>query len=385
MTVSYFDTQDSNFTGSDRNAFHVRTHPNHSRSDSLEMQIVSAEEWDALAGGFSDIIPEQTGSYNCGHWGEGNLEFVVFSSEAGPVGGAALIVKRIPVINSGFAILKWGPIFQKSGNNFDATMYAKIIDCLKTEYCTRRNFHLTIMPAAKPIISDECDSILVKAGFSRGEYLAAPERYLVNVQDDSETLRVNLDQKWRYNLKKAWKNDFDIRIVEPKEGLPIFLELYREMVDRKQFMDASAIGALENVMDKSTNELRPLIVLVSHEDKVTAGGVFHVRGEMASYMFGATDYRALKLKAGYALHWWVAEFLCKARDVSWYDLGGNDLDQGLHQFKKGFVGKSGHILMAPPRYHYAQSMLAKLVGFAAFKARDGLAGIKRALHQFRGK
>ena len=111
------------------------------------------------------------------------------------------------------------------------------------------------------------------------------------------------------------------------------MDLYSQMIDRKNFLDSSGIGALETMIKNSPENTRPMIALVSHEGEVTAGGVFHVAGNMASYMFGATDARALKLKAGYALHWWVAEYLIKQQKFDWYDLGGNDLDKGLHQFK----------------------------------------------------
>ena len=346
----------------------------------IELEQISAKEWDLMASRYADLFPEQMGSFNCGHWGDENLEFLVFKHKTGPIGGAAMLVKKIPFTNTGIAILKWGPVFQPIGQKFDVVLYSKIIDTLKDEYCFRRNYNLTIMPPARPGISDECESILIAQGFEAGEFLPAPERYLVNVQDDPELLLKNLDQKWRYNLRKALKNNFDIRIATPTEGLENFLKLYRKMLDRKKFNDSSAIDALENVIKNSPASIRPMIVLVSHENEVTAGGIIDLTGDMASYMFGATDERALKLKAGYALHWWVANYLISQEHIQWYDLGGNDRDRGLHQFKKGFVGKSGHIVISPPKFHFANSFTARFVGLAAFKTRNILARTRGMLH-----
>jgi hypothetical protein len=67
--------------------------------------------------------------------------------------------------------------------------------------------------------------------------------------------------------------------------------------------------------------------------------VVAVCGDTAFYVFGATDDAALALNAGYALQWWIVEWL-STLPVRWYDLGGEALDAGLRQFKKGLVGKA---------------------------------------------
>ncbi len=385
MTDSYSPTYAETYLTGPSGTEHADIEAARPIAGSLQLEFVPSSEWNRLAGEFTDIIPEQMASFNLGHWGEETLEFAIFRRNARLVGGAVLIVRTIPFTETGVAILKWGPICHRSGTDFDVNLYEDIIESLKDAYCRVRNFHLTIVPLAKPITAEKNQTSLCKLGFHEGERPAAPLRYLVNVGCAPETLLASLDQKWRYNLRKALKNKFEISVVDPETGLDAFLQLYSQMIERKKFLDASAIAALERIVRESSEETRPMIVLVSHEGKVTAGGVFHVAGNMASYMFGATDDRALKLKAGYALHWWVAELLCNRQHIDWYDLGGNDLDQGLHQFKKGFVGKSGHVLLSPPRYHFAQSISAKLAGFAAFQVRDGLSSVRRRLHKLKTK
>ncbi|MEM7214180.1 MAG: peptidoglycan bridge formation glycyltransferase FemA/FemB family protein [Pseudomonadota bacterium] len=385
MITSNFTAAAPNFFATDEMPAKLVAVPSDNLSLDLKLEYVSARQWDEVAAEFADLIPEQMGSFNSGHWGEDNVEFVTFRKNAELVGGAVLIVRKIPFSGTGVAMLKWGPIFQKPGTSFDAVMYRATISCLKAEYCKKRKLHLTVVPVAKPETSEHCTKLLPEMDFEKGDGFPAPERYIVNVQDSSEALMTSLDQKWRYNLRKALKNDFSIRVVDPLKGLDEFLDLYSQMIDRKQFHDSSAINALEKIVKESPEETRPIIVLVSHDSRVTAGGVFHVAGNMATYMFGATDTRALKLKAGYALHWWVAEYLCEQQGIDWYDLGGNDLDGGLHQFKKGFVGKSGHILNSPHRYHFAQSISAKLAGFMAFRVRDLIASASRKLHSIKNK
>jgi len=351
----------------------------------ISLEIVSSVQWDEMAELFDDMIFEQTGIFNIAHWDKDNIECVKISRGGAIIGGAALIVRKIPFTSTGLAILKWGPVWRLRNSEPQANNYDAIIHALIGEYCEKRKFHLTIMPMAIPFAVDKACDVLSSIGFKSGNMLAAPGKYFVDTSQKPEELIASLNQKWRYNLRKANKNEFDIQFVEGDEGLDVFLELYSSMMKRKQFLDASAIGSLRQIMKGNVDDVRPKIVIARHKGEVTAGGVFFVHGKMASYMFGATDNRALALKAGYAMHWWVAEYLCNQKYVNWYDLGGNDLDAGLHQFKKGFVGKTGIILQAPPRYHYASSILAGAAGGLVFWLRDARAAAKRMFHKLKHK
>ncbi|MFK5978224.1 MAG: peptidoglycan bridge formation glycyltransferase FemA/FemB family protein [Rhizobiaceae bacterium] len=351
----------------------------------IVLERVSVNEWDSMANLFFDIIPEQTGIFNTSHWGDEYIECVKILQYGKLLGGAVLLVRKIPCSPTGLAVLKWGPVWRTDVSNLEIKQYRIVIQALIEEYCTNRNYHLTIMPLAVPEVSDDMCCELKKIGFQTGKSWAAPERYIVNTNQTLDQLMASLNQKWRYNLRKANKNEFKIEFVDDNQGLEKFLSLYDSMIERKQFLDSSAIGSLRKIMNDGAGGVRPKIVLVSHDGVVTAGGVFSIIGDMAVYMFGATDERALALKAGYAMHWWVAEYLCNSKSTIWYDLGGNDLDAGLHQFKKGFVGKTGHILQTPPRYHYAASVTAKFTGNAIFYLRDVKNNATRMLHQIKQK
>ncbi|MCP4185320.1 MAG: aminoacyltransferase [Hyphomicrobiales bacterium] len=351
----------------------------------IELEIISENEWDNIATRFGDIIPEQTGTFNVSRWGHDNIECVKILRHGEIIAGAVLIVRKIPFSTTGLAVLKWGPVWYSRDPDHNFSNYSLAVKAIMSEYCEKRNFHLTIMPMAVPQIADKTCEELLSLGFKLGNSLAAPERYFVNTDQNPECLMTSLNQKWRYNLRKAHKNDFDIQFADDEHGLEVFQGLYTDMIERKQFLDASAIGSLRNIMQSDVKNVRPKIVLVYHNGKVTAGGVFSVIGNMAVYMFGATDDRALTLKAGYAMHWWVAEHFCNREDINWYDLGGNDLDAGLHQFKKGFVGKTGVILQAPARYHFTSSIAASLAGYAVFKLRDSRGVAMKLIHNLKQK
>ncbi|WP_295317716.1 GNAT family N-acetyltransferase, partial [Roseobacter sp.] len=251
---------------------------------------------------------------------------------------------------------------------------------LWSEYVEKRGFWLTIMPGADPVWSAETANILDRLGFHQGASLAAPERYLVNVDLSAEMLRRSLDQKWRYNLKRAEKNAFEITILEAGDGLDRFMALYDRMLQRKDFNDGSAIWTLPDILATRTAELLPMVVMVRHEGRDTAGAIVDTSGERAVYLYGATDDRALPLKAGYALHWWIAERLCAMPGVKWYDLGGDQGDQGLRQFKKGFVGKEGVIAVMPAERHASASLKGWIAGRTVYGLR-GAQQVAADLHQ----
>ena len=348
-------------------------------ADGVQLRSVTPAQWDRLADQFSDVLTEQTGAYNASRWGDSNIECVLFEAGNRLMGGASVIVRRIAALGTGIALVKWGPVWRHSEGGIDMGSYAAIVNALQREYAERRNLHLSIAPPACDQVQDAMCETLLEAGFTEGPKLNAPLRYFVNTAIDEEALLASLDQKWRYNMRKSLKAGLEVAFAEDEADLDDFMKLYREMLARKKFHDHSAIDSLPHMMRDQAPPLRPHIVLVRHEGQPTAGGVFFFAGRTASYMFGASDARALKLRAGYAMHWWVAQKLCAREGIDWYDLGGNDLDAGLHQFKKGFVGRSGLMIDAPARYQFAATTKADLFGRSVYALREAKSSLERGL------
>jgi hypothetical protein len=57
---------------------------------------------------------------------------------------------------------------------------------------------------------------------------------------------------------------------------------------------------------------------------IVAGAIIITAGDRAVYLYGATNDRALPLRAGYFLHWYVIRWLRDNTRANWYDLGGTD-------------------------------------------------------------
>ena len=344
-------------------------------------RYVDSPQFDQAAVTFEDVISEQTSRYVESRWGASRTERVVVERADELIAVAVVVVFAIPGTERGLAILKWGPLWRQKGKTPDVTHLRGALQALAGEYVERRGCFLSVQTHADPEFGDAQVEALKGLGFTQGTSLRYPDRYLVDVSVPYEEVKSSLDQKWRYNLKKSLKNDLEIKFVEAEEGYEAFMQLYDQMLDRKQFRDTSAVHTLEDLVKADQPDLKPVFVMVYCDGRPTAGAVLSIAGERAVYLYGATDDRALRLKAGYAMHGWIAEWLCGLSGVRWYDLGGTDGEAGLHQFKKGFCGKLGRIETTPPSYRRSRSALDDLLGRTIYMAHDVKAATSRTLHR----
>jgi hypothetical protein len=329
---------------------------------------VDAASWERLVSGFEDATYDQTHVYGAYLWGEPQLSHLVLRrADGGVVGAAQVVLLRPPLLGRGLAYVKFGPLWRRKDESADPRALAAMLDALKEEYAVHRGFLLTVLPPPDPVEHDRWRSSLDAAGFRARRRLIDPNRYLVDLSIGHDDQLRSLQQKWRYNLNKSLAHDLTIRRAEREPGLEAFGELYRSMVARKGFVDQSGIGALPALLSDLPPAMHPRVYLGEHAGRPTVGAVVGLIGGTAYYLFGATDDRALALKAGYALQWWiVAELRGAAR---WYDLGGEAGEDGLRQFKKGLVGKSGVVLPMLGEFDFWTSRLGRLSGDTVFAAR----------------
>lgn len=352
----------------------------------LEARFFAAKDWDKIAVEFRDVIHEQTECFNALRWQPDRVQRVAFYRDGVLVSGAVVLIIRFPVVGSGVAVVKWGPLWRKRGRNEDVAVLLATVAELRRIYAEQEGLFLSFFPRADAEISTAEVSALKACGFREGEALDDPDRYFVNTGTSSAELRSSLAQKWRYNLKKAEQNGLTSRFVEGADGLGIFTKLYNEMLERKAFHDTSAIGTLPGLMAANEQRLRPLIIVVDdREGNPVAGAVVDASGERAVYLYGATNGQALPLKAGYVMHWTIAEHLIEDPNSRWYDLGGADTDSNLHQFKKGLVGKAGVINETPCYYHYGATIKSRTLGHLLYFARRNKGRLARKLHDLRHK
>jgi hypothetical protein len=345
-------------------------------------QIVSPELWDRTIAGFDEVCQEQLYVFAKTRWPSVEHEPVLFWRGGEVVGGSLMMIQPLPLKLSALAVAKWGPMLARADHPDKLDIYREMIDALVADYAVKRKLMLSVLPRASLSPFNAEYDHLTHRGFARGSELGFPNRYIVNLRLSDDEQRKSFEQKWRYHLKKSEKEGLVFEHA-PASRLPEFSALYEKMLDRKKFADHSAYETVPALMAIADDTLRPELFFIRHLGDVIAGAIIFKAGDRAVYLYGATNDKALPLRAGYYMHWHIIRWLRDNTPARWYDLGGTDGFHGLHQFKKGMVGDAGVIQPVPPVANYASHWWPRFAGNLAFTARDSVQRLKREIDKRR--
>lgn len=317
---------------------------------------LSGAEWDRVITEFADPYYEQTHAYRGAVWGEHRVRRLAIL-RGGKVAAMALVLLfKVPLINRGLAHAKFAPLWRRKNEPDDQENLRLAVKALIDEFVVRQKLSLTVMPPADPRFTECYRDVLSGCGFSHKD-VEDPDRYLVNIQLVEKEQLASLDQKWRYNLKAALKNEFSISAETSLQSLAIFDAMFSEMEKRKNYSNASWPPFRDAMKASFEGPVTPSIILVRSQGVPVAGAVIGHIGETAYYLYGATSDRAIELRAGYAMHWWIVGWL-RSKQSHWYDLGGGAGEPGLQQFKKGLAGKQGAIASLPGDFTLSRDFLS---------------------------
>lgn len=347
----------------------------------LAMQQVSTQGWDAVIAGFSGLCQEQLHTFASARWPGVVEEPQLFFDGERLVGGCLVMVQPLPLRLGAIAVVKWAPMLAEPAPDA-GPLYKAMIEALIAEYDDKRGLLLSILPRAALGAENAEFDYLMARGFRRGASLLFPDRYIVNLRLSDAEQRQSFHQKWRYHLNKAGKQGLSFEHAEPHRWGE-FAALYEQMVDRKRFPDHSAFETVGPLMGMTADAARPELFFVRKDGRIVAGAIIFKAGDRAVYLYGATSDEALELRAGYFLHWHIIRWLRDNTRADWYDLGGTDGFQGLHQFKKGMVGERGVIAPVPPVANYSSRLWPRLIGETAFAAREVLHAANRHIDRLR--
>jgi len=307
-----------------------------------EIDGMAEPEWTALVNGFQDANIYQSWSYGAVRWGDKSLSHLVLRRNDQVVAIAQLRIIRFPFLRSGVAYLRWGPLCQLRGREFEPEIFRRMAVSLYEEYVRKRGLLLRILPNA---FAGSQRAQLFQAAFSRlsGNPLETgnAERTLVlDLTPSLETLRKNLDQKWRNQLNRAEKNSLSIREGTEPEDFRIFAGIYHSMRSRKKFDTTVDIDEFARLQDNLPGTQRLKVMNCLLQGAPVAGIVCSAMGDSAVYLLGATGENGLNAKGTYLLQWTMIKWL-KQNGIHYYDLGGIDPERnpGVYHFKRGLSGQ----------------------------------------------
>lgn len=235
-------------------------------------------------------------------------------------------------------IIDRGPLwFDGFGGAFHIQAFIKTLQKDFPKRCGRKHrFLLEIedSPSAKALIKQTGLTFLP----SREPY----ETYWLDLSQDMDSLRANLEGKWRNALRKAenFEENKKISIDWDKKGLfyPLFKAQYA--IEKQehgyggispQFLDILAPFLLE--------EGNMMIGMASVNNEPIASIMMIKHGQSATYQIGWTSHEGRSHNAHHLLLWQGACVL-KQWGVKTLDLGGinHDTAAGIKKFKQGMGG-----------------------------------------------
>jgi len=341
---------------------------------SVSVDDVREGDWNELLPSFDDASVYQTWAYGAASWGERQLSHLVLRRGAEPVAAAQVRVVRLPLLGSGVAYVRWGPLLRRGGRDADSEVLERAIDALLDEYATRRGLLLRLIPIC--FAGDPTAERMAPLFAARGLELdpAGPiyRTFRLDLSPPLDALRKGFDPKWRNKLSGAERAGLELAEGTSDALYGEFLGVYREMMARKSFETTVDVETLGAVQQRLPEPLKMRVLVCRSEGRAVNAVVVAAHGDTGIYLLGATSDAGTKTKGSYLLHWRAIEWL-KARGLRWYDLGGHDREAnpGVYDFKRGF---SAQEFLQPGLYARSGSRLSALV----VRAGERLAAARRS-------
>src|SRR5688572_15936668 len=111
-----------------------------------EVDQINEAGWNSLLKGFADATVYQTWSYGAVCWSDRQLSHLVLKEGSVPVGLAQLRIVRVPIVGSGIAYLRWGPLCRRERSVWQPAVWQAMIEALVDEYAVRRGLLLRVIP-----------------------------------------------------------------------------------------------------------------------------------------------------------------------------------------------------------------------------------------------
>lgn len=305
---------------------------------SVEWDAVPNAQWDRLVDTFSDGTVYQTATYAEVRMRAPSYRRLVLRREGAVVGLCLARIYRIPFVPAGFAIVTFGPLWKKKAESPDAADLRELLRALYVRICKEAGLGLVISPIIydSDSQSEAIAEVFREEGFSRRR--SGSPTPVMSLTSDVETLRKNLEKKWRNRLNAAERQGLRATLSTSVSDFDSFCQVYFEMRRRKQYRSHENVPQFREVFVQTEEALRPRVALCWKEDRPVAGAIISWLGDTALYLYGGTSSEGLELQAANLLHWNIVK-CAKASGFTSYDL--MTVSAEAPWFKRGLCGKSG--------------------------------------------
>lgn len=308
----------------------------------VEVDTANDDAWNEIIKRFDDANIYNTPAYGEVRFGKKNISRAIVKNNGEIAAVAQSRIVKIPVLNAGIAYIRWGPLWRTKGTATNLETFRQILRSLRNEYAIRRGYVLRIYPMLFDDAADTFIPILQEEGYVYRKEGKKDRTILIDLKAPVADLRKGLAQKWRNSLNKAERSNLEIIEGQEDALFETFIEIYRDMLQRKKFVEPNDINEFRWIQKHLPDEMKMQIVLCRHEGHVCSGGIFSAMGNTGLYLFGATNDAGMNSNGSYLIQWKYLEWL-KQNNLSFYDLNGinPETNPGTYKFKEGLCGKNG--------------------------------------------
>ncbi len=344
---------------------------------SFNVDDFQEQDWYRYLREFEDASIYQTWAYGEVRSGRNNISHLVLKRQGRVVAIAQARIMRMPVIGVGVAYVMWGPLWCPRDAGPDMEVFRQVVRALRNEFACRRGLLLRVYPRLFEEESLGVSAILEEEGFAKAREAGRSRTVVMDLDRSVEDLRRDLRAHWQRELKVAEKQKMNLTEGNQDQLICRFIEIYKEMVARKQFREPNDINEFRVIQQRLPDEFKMKVMLCGHGDNVSAGSICSAIGGTALYLFGATSNVGMKSRGSYLLQWKLVEWLLQ-QGVGRYDLNGINPEKnpGTYKFKRDMGGEKGRELRFIGQFDACESPVSRIC--------IGLAETVRAMLRGRG-
>lgn len=321
-----------------------------SRTCSWQPVILSSaqcdpQQWNKLLLEFEDASVYQTPQHDLVLWGRRHINHFFLRRNDDIVAAAQVRVAKAPGIRAGIAYVLRGPLWQPKHCAPDPEAFRYAVRSLRQEFAVNQGLLLRIVPNIFDTGSDALRHVLAEEGFTESPKLKPYRTFLMDLTPSLDELHRQMRYGWRRGFNKTSRMDFSFTTGTTDALFAIFLSLYEEMHDRKQFTQYVDVHKFRRVQMLLPESLKLHVTVCWFNHEPVAACVCDITGKTALLVFLATSRKALQMYAAHALMWEQIRWL-KTRGILSYDLGGIDpeANPGGYQFKSGPGGQDTYFI-----------------------------------------
>jgi lipid II:glycine glycyltransferase (peptidoglycan interpeptide bridge formation enzyme) len=268
-------------------------------------------------------------------------------------------IKKVPIFNIGIAYVQWGPLWRSATGEANVDTFRQAIRALRNEFAHKRGFVLRLFPVLFEADAIRCATVLAEEGFAPSAGQSRGRTILMDLKPSLTDLREGMLPHWKRELKIAEKNGLELVEGTEEELFDLFIDIYKEMVSRKKFIEPNNIYQFRQIQAHLPAELKMRIMLCKSGKAVSSGLIYSAIGNTAVYLFGATSNAGLKTRGSYRLQWELLNRL-KVDGISVYNLNGINATKnpGTYKFKNDLAGKNGKDMQFLGRFDAPGSFLS---------------------------